>query len=353
MFHSIIYIVSDLQSHDNPEKILYNTKKQDYNQKINSVYPTKLKLSWSETVELGLGTVQFGLDYGVSNKEGKVPVVSVQQILDTAARNGIRVLDTAAAYGSSEQVLGSAMPAGNNFKVITKLPALNKDAVTDSDIAFFRNTFEESLRKLGLSRIYGLLLHAPGDLLIHGGDAVYRLLNNLKEQGSVEKIGVSVYSGDELDRLLHYYDFDCVQLPLNVLDQNPALSGHIARLKTGGVEIHIRSAFLQGLLLMPPGQVNPFFAPILPVLERYRDFLNDNCLSPVEGAFAFLRAVKDIDVILVGVTGVKELEENIRAFSIKLPPGLDFSPFAVGIKEMVKPLLWKFKKEKDKEKVPK
>ena len=288
-------------------------------------------------MELGLGTVQFGLDYGVSNKEGKVPAGSVQPILETAAQNGIRVLDTAAAYGNSEQALGSAMPAGNNFKVITKLPALKKDAVTDGDITFFRNTFEESLRKLGLSRIYGLLMHAPGDLLIHGGDAVYRFLNDLKEQGSVEKIGVSVYLGDELDRLLHYYDFDLMQLPLNVLDQNPALSGHIARLKSGGVEIHIRSAFLQGLLLMPPGQVDPFFAPILPVLERYHDFLDDNRLSPVEGAFAFLRTVEDIDVILVGVTCVKELEENIRAFSVKLPHGLNFSPFAVGIEEMVKP----------------
>lgn len=292
-------------------------------------------------MELGLGTVQFGLDYGVSNKEGKVPVVSVQPILETAVRNGIRVLDTAAAYGSSEQVLGSAMPAGNNFKVITKLPALNKEAVTDGDIAFLRNTFGESLRKLGLDRIYGLLMHAPGDLLIHGGDAVYRLLNNLKEQGRVEKIGVSVYSGDELDRLLHHYDFDCMQLPLNVLDRNLALSGHITRLKTSGVEIHIRSAFLQGLLLMPPGQVNPFFAPILPVLKRYHDFLYDNGLSPVEGAFAFLRTLEDIDVILVGVAGVKELEENIRAFTVKLPPGLDFSPFAVGIEEMVKPQQWK------------
>jgi len=292
-------------------------------------------------VELGLGTVQFGLDYGVSNKEGKVPVVSVQPILETAARNGIRVLDTAAAYGSSEQVLGSAMPTGNNFKVITKLPALKKEAVTDDEIAFLRNTVEDSLRKLGLDRIYGLLMHSPGDLLIHGGDAVYRFLNTLKEQGCVEKIGVSVYSGDELERLLYYYDFDCVQLPLNVLDQNLALSGHIARLKTGGVEIHIRSAFLQGLLLMPPGQVNPYFAPILPVLYRYHGFLNDNGLSPVEGAFAFLRTVKDIDVILVGVTGAKELEENIRAFSVKLPPGLDFSPFAVGNEEMINPQHWK------------
>ena len=243
-------------------------------------------------MELGLGTVQFGLDYGVSNKEGKVPPGTVKTLLDIAYENGIRVLDTAAAYGDSEQVLGDTVTDGKSFRIITKLPGLHKETVTQADISSLVNTFRESLRKLKTKSVEGLLLHSPGDLFLPGGQDIYSLLCSFKGQNYVNKIGVSVYTVDELDRLFSQYDFDLVQLPLNVLDQRFVTSGRLSELKAKGVEIHVRSAFLQGLLLIPPEEVNVFFKPIQPTLSRYRSYLGDNNLSPVEGALAFLRFQK-------------------------------------------------------------
>ncbi|MCE5249577.1 aldo/keto reductase [bacterium] len=292
-------------------------------------------------MELGLGTVQFGLDYGVSNPTGKVPEDAIRVILAIARENGIRVLDTAVAYGNSERVLGSVLDGDHHFRIVSKLPSCKKDAITRKDCESLKVTFFESLERLRLQRAAGLLLHAPGDLFLPGGEEIYTVLASLKAEGLVEKIGISVYSGDEIDRVFCNYDFDLVQLPLNVLDQRLAVSGHLARLRARKVEIHVRSAFLQGLLLMPTDSINPFFSPVLPVLRRYRTVLDEHGLSPVDGALGYLRTRKEIDVILIGVTSEQELRINCKTFGTELSPDIDFSEFAVRQEAMIDPRKWK------------
>lgn len=292
-------------------------------------------------MELGLGTAQFGTEYGLSNEDGKVSLETVRTLLNIANQSGIRVLDTAAAYGDSETVLGQCMGKGNSFRVISKLPPLKKDAINKEDIAFLKKTFCESLHKLKKDKLSGLLCHLSSDLLVPGGDTIYKYMRSLKDRGQVEKIGVSIYTGEEIDRLLHFYDFDIVQLPMNVLDQRLIKSGHIAKLKEKKIEIHIRSAFLQGLILMPLDRINPFFALIMPVLKEYKAYIESYSLSPVEGAFGFLRMQSGLNVILTGVANENQLKANIEAFKVKLPSSLDFSPFALDKKEMINPYLWK------------
>ena len=292
-------------------------------------------------MELGLGTVQFGLDYGISNTTGKVPPESVRAILECAHEEGIRVLDTAAAYGDSELVIGNTLKPEWQFRIVTKLPALKKDAVTQKDIVMLDTAFQQSLHRLKRTRLAGILMHNPGDLLVPGGETAYRLLLSFKESGAAEKIGISVYTAAEIDRIFYHYDFDLVQLPLNVLDQRLLRSGHIRQLKTKGVEVHVRSAFLQGLLLMPIDRIDPYFSPIMPVLQRYADFRKQNNLNPCEGAIVFLRMQKDIDVVLTGVTSIQELIGNLNAFTREFPPSLDFADFAVDAETMVNPRYWK------------
>ncbi|MBN1293795.1 MAG: aldo/keto reductase [Candidatus Latescibacteria bacterium] len=294
-------------------------------------------------MELGLGTVQFGLDYGVSNKGGKVSPETVKTLLDLAYGNGIRVLDTAAAYGDSEQILGDTVTADKFFRIITKLPGIHKETVTQAEITCLDNIFHQSLQRLKTDHIEGLLLHRPGDVFLPGGENIYSLLCSLKEQKYVNKIGISVYTVDELNRLFSRFDFDLVQLPLNVLDQRFVTSGCLSELKAKGVEIHVRSAFLQGLLLIPPEEINEFFAPIKPTLVRYRSYLEENGLTAVEGALAFLRLQKNIDVVLAGVTNETELRININAFSKKNPPHLDFSSFTATKENMINPQFWQLK----------
>ena len=292
-------------------------------------------------MELGLGAAQFGFDYGVLNEEGKVSAGNVRTLLKIAYENDIRVIDTAATYGDSETVLGQSIPQGFSFRIMTKLPPMKKDSICEKDSALINENFYGSLKKLRMERISGLFLHCPNDLFLPGGDIIYTTLLSFKDRGLVEKIGVSVYNGDEIDHLFHHYDFDLIQLPLNVLDQRLVKSGHIARLKAKDVEIHARSVFLQGILLIPLDKINPFFNPILSVLTKYRDFLEEYRLSPVEGALSYLRTVEELDIVLVGVTNEKQLRENINAFKLKLPDSLDFSEFVIENIKMLNPYHWK------------
>ena len=296
-------------------------------------------------MELGLGTAQFGFDYGISNEDGKVPAGKVRTLLEIAYTNGIRVLDTAAAYGDSEQALGQAMPEDCSFRVVTKLPPVKKDCISEEDVSCLRETFFDSLKKLRINNAAGLILHRPRELILSGGEKIYSLLQSLKEERLIEKIGISVYDGEEIDRLFSYYDFDLIQLPLNVLDQRLVKSGHIEKLKKRGVEIHARSVFLQGLLLMPLEQIDPYFNPIITVLKKYRAFLDEHGLSPVEGALGFLRRLDGPDVLLVGVTNEKQLRDNIAAFKSAEALNQDYSRFAVEEKEMVNPQLWELRQK--------
>jgi len=292
-------------------------------------------------MELGLGTVQFGLDYGVSNARGPVPPDEARRIVETAGDAGIRLIDTAAGYGDCETALGRILPPGHRFGIVTKLPGVQGGAITGRDIDRLETTFSESLSKLSTDHVHGLLLHRPMNLFLEGGGRLYDLLTGLKRGGRVEKIGVSVYGGSEIDALFSRFAFDIVQLPVSVLDQRLAASGHITALHERGVEVHARSVFLQGLLLMNPDDVDGFFAPILPLLRRYRDTLAERGLTPEEGAFGFVRSVQGIDAVVVGVTTVDELRRDIAAFGRAVDTALDYSPFAVDDPAMVNPGMWR------------
>jgi aryl-alcohol dehydrogenase-like predicted oxidoreductase len=201
-------------------------------------------------MKIAIGTVQFGVDYGVANQSGRVQYDEVQEILRIAAMQTIDTLDTAIAYGDSERMLGQAGVC--DWKVVTKLSALPFDCV---DIAgWVESQVENSLLRLGINRLHGVLLHRPDQLLGDTGEQLFSALQYIKAQGLTKKIGVSIYGYQELDRLTRAMDFDMVQAPLNILDRSLIESGWASRLKARGVELHVRSAFLQGLLLLRPDQ---------------------------------------------------------------------------------------------------
>ena len=291
-------------------------------------------------MELGLGTVQFGLDYGVSNTEGKVQPDEAARILATARQRGVRIIDTAASYGDSERVLGELTGGGDPYRIVTKLPSIGRERVTDRDIDGLRRSVDESLDRLRRSRIYGLLVHQADDLTAPGGDGIYRLMDELKVSGIVEKTGVSVYTADQIDRIVERYAIDLIQVPVNVFDQRLISSGSIGMLHARGIEIHARSIFLQGLLLMPPESIHSRFAPYRNLIATYHSFLALHGMTPLEGAFAFARSIPEIDVVLTGVTSVKEFEANADAFHAAGPETPDFSQFAVNDERLVNPAMW-------------
>ncbi len=289
-------------------------------------------------MKLGLGTVQFGIDYGISNRGGQTTVEEVSRILDVAERNGIQYLDTAALYGNSEEVLGKVLPEGHSFRIVTKTPKFS--STTDSlrpDL--LEKTFKRSLKHLGSRSLYGLLVHHAEDLLDAGGEAVFSGMQRLKQEGLVEKIGVSVYSAHQIDRVLDRFLIDLIQVPVNVLDQRLLQSGHLSKMKSAGIEVHSRSSFLQGLLLMDPVSLPSYFNSVLQHLTRYQELIFRIGLSPVQAALGFVTGLKEIDTVFCGVNTREQLEELCR--SLDPLNAEQFSGFAVTDENIVDPSRWK------------
>jgi aryl-alcohol dehydrogenase-like predicted oxidoreductase len=264
--------------------------------------------------QLGLGTVQFGMPYGVANTTGQVTVDEAARILATAREAGMDTLDTASAYGESERRLGEIGVRG--WRVVSKLPPLPDGT---RDIAHWvRTEARQSLTRLRLERLTGLLLHRSSDLARHG-DHMYEALDAIRREGLVEKIGVSIYHPEELDALDPRHAIGLVQAPLNVLDRRLVTSGWLARLTGAGVEVHTRSVFLQGLLLMPRDGRPQSFDRWSSLWDRWQAWLTASGLTPVEASLAYVRAIDGVDRIIVGVDTAHQLNEILGASRAHVP----------------------------------
>lgn len=266
-------------------------------------------------MKLALGTAQFGLSYGISNSSGKISTEKAVDLLSYAKRNGIDTLDTAIAYGDSEQALGRIGVDG--WQVITKLPALPEG---EKDVeSWVERQLQGSLSRLGVSNVYGLLLHRPQQLLERSGPALIHALERLKKQGRVKKIGVSIYQPEELDSLCEIMEFDLVQAPLNVLDRRLIDSGWLAKLKVQNTEVHVRSVFMQGLMLMPATLRPEKFMRWQKLWAEWDGWLASSKLDPVAACLGFVLSEPRVDKVIVGVENAMQLENIIKASAIKSP----------------------------------
>lgn len=292
-------------------------------------------------MKLGLGTVQFGLDYGITNAAGQTPASEVGAILTHAAAHGVDTLDTAALYGSSEAVLGAALPRPHGFRIVTKTlaldPALPPAAAVDALVA----GVERSLDRLGEDRLAGLLVHRVDDLLGPQGDWLFAALAGLRADGRVEKIGTSLYIPEEAAALLQRYPLDLVQLPLNPLDQRHLAGGSLAALAAAGVEVHVRSAFLQGLLLAPERPLPTGLAALAPALAAWRRLAAELGLSLLEACFAFLKGIPAVGTAVCGAATLAEWQEIVAAWeAAPALPQETFKNLAVADDKLIDPRHW-------------
>lgn len=258
---------------------------------------------------LALGTVQFGLPYGVANSSGQVAPEAIAEILSVARGAGIDTLDTAIAYGESEARLGAQ--GMQSWQVVSKLPPLPPEC---PDVAEWVNAgVDGSLARLGIPRLKALLLHRSQDLLSPRGDALHRALLACRESGRVGQIGVSVYSPQDIDAVRRRHPIDIVQAPFNVVDRRLATSGMLARLADEGVEVHVRSAFLQGLLLMNPDDRPARFAPWESLWRVWAGWLGAQGLSPLQACLGYVLSQPGVARVVVGVDGVAHLREIVAA----------------------------------------
>ena len=274
-----------------------------------SFNPSQAPQSTQRMNRLALGTVQFGTPYGIANKAGQVCRQEVKAMLKLALANGVDTLDTAIAYGDSEVCLGQVGTQG--FKLVTKLPALPDNCADVRD--WVQKQLVASLSRLGVKAIYGLLLHRSEQLLGPHGASLYKTLQEFKDNGQVQKIGVSVYKPSELVALTPKYRFDLVQVPFNLLDRRLQTSGWLQRLKQECVEIHTRSVFLQGLLLMPQDAVPTHFAPWNELWRKWHQWLQNNDVSAVQACLAYPLSFPEIDRVIVGADNASQLTQVISA----------------------------------------
>lgn len=270
---------------------------------------------------LALGTAQFGLPYGVANLVGQVSRSETATILDHAWTEGIDTLDTAIVYGESEQRLGES--GVRQWRVVSKLPAI-PEACADV-AAWVEELTLGSLGRLKISRLHGLLLHRAQQLTGPQGDTLYRALVSLKDEGKVDKIGISIYGPDELETIWPYFQLDLLQAPFNIVDRRLATSGWLTRLHRAGTEIHTRSVFLQGLLLMQDSNRPVTFNRWQPLWKQWDRWLADQTLTPLQGCLGFALSHPEIDRVIVGVDSVKQLKEilaGLNVSTVEPPPGL-------------------------------
>ena len=293
------------------------------------------------TPQLCLGTAQFGLAYGITNTTGQVSEAEVAQLLVQAQDAGIRYLDTAQAYGSAEMVLGRQLPASNCFKIISKLPAQPQPLFGSRDADDWEQNFLASCKRLGVQGLDALLLHSPADLLKPGAHYLEDWLLSLRERGLVQRLGVSIYTADDLQGVNPGL-LDLVQLPLSLLDQRLLQDGTLARLRALGTAVHARSIYLQGLLITPAEKWPPWVPPEVRAHQHALEALaqEEGC-QLIDLALGFARDQEALEAVVIGVCCKSELAQLNAAWSATTPlPRIEWGSWALNDQIFLDPRRW-------------
>lgn len=282
-----------------------------------------------------IGTVQFGLDYGVTNVNGQIPFGEIQQILDIAKINGILSLDTAAEYGKSEEVLGKA--GVTDFKIYSKLRKIN---IFDDLETLLRKEIASSLHLLGQTSLEGFYIHDPNVLRSESAEKIYASLQRMKEKGYFKKLGLSIYNPEDYIPLHKKFKVDLLQFPINIFDQRFKNNAHVYDWKEEGVELHGRSIFLQGVLLKKLKELPDYFKRWNSLFQKKENWRESQNLNHLSSCLYPLLSCDLLDKIVFGIDGVNsfiEILESLKHFyKIDLPKDL-------GIEDpnLIYPYLWK------------
>ncbi|HTI67023.1 MAG TPA: aldo/keto reductase [Caulobacteraceae bacterium] len=283
--------------------------------------------------KLGLGTAQFGLDYGVSNSRGRLSDGEAATVMQVAAMAGVGLVDTAADYGDAESLLGRILPRPNPFRLVTKTApvSLGVDAVEARARA--------SLQKLGASSADALLVRCGADLLGADGTALWNRLKRLKDEGLFAKIGVAAQADDDHLGLACRFKPDLMQLPASLLDQRLIQGGVLGEIAARGIEVHLRSIFLQGLLFLPRDGLPAGLAGAGPRLSRIRRTLAEAGADPLQAALTFALSRPEASAVVVGVTSAAELRAVLAAAAAPAPD-LDWGALALDHAVALDPERW-------------
>ncbi|MBN1642039.1 MAG: aldo/keto reductase [Anaerolineae bacterium] len=260
---------------------------------------------------LVVGTVQFGLPYGIANRVGQPSLDQVCEILSCAVEGGATTLDTAAAYGESEQVLGRALRAIGALDQVTLISKVRQvkymgDEPTWANVRrWLRGSVRASLDNLDIEYLPLCLFHDTADVVY------LEELLQLKEEGLIGHVGASVFSPEQLPKVLDTEGIEAVQIAASMLDQRILRAGLLDQAVERGIAVFVRSVFLQGLLVMPVDQIRPELRAVAPVRHALQQVCDRAGLTMPEMALRYGLSIPGVTGVLTGVETAAQMAANV------------------------------------------
>jgi aryl-alcohol dehydrogenase-like predicted oxidoreductase len=279
-----------------------------------------------------LGGAQLGLPYGILNGGETLSREEVARILDTAVDRGIDSIDTAIAYGQSESIIGET--SQNRFNIISKLPPLPVDISNVSE--WVHSQVQGSLSRLKCTSLDALLLHRPQDLTGAQGAELYAAIGSLMAEKMIHRFGVSIYSPDDLEGIIDTFEIHVVQAPLNVFDRR--ILGVTDQLSALNIEVHVRSVFLQGVLIASPQDRPHRFEPWSEHFALFDEWVRSSGVSAMACCTGFALQQPGIAKLVIGTTSAESLDEIMNSIPnsvLEVPTHLQSS-----VEQLIDPRFW-------------
>ena len=282
-------------------------------------------------MKLILGTANFGTQYGIANDTKKISLNEINKIL-TLSKNKVKYLDTASNYKNAEKIIGSNANK-KNFKIITKLPEIG------NKISSIDNFVLKSSKNLKSKQLHTVMVHSINDLRSKNLIKILSSLNRLKKQKKIKKIGVSVYSENNLLKIIDSSPIDIVQLPASIFDTRFLKKKILNRLKKKKIKIFVRSIFLQGVIFLTDYKLQQKFKKLSKQIIKFKNDFNENKTNMIRYCVNFLYSFKEIDGIIFGVNSAENLRD---IFNCKLSKNLKFdkNKYSIKNKKMLIPYNW-------------
>ncbi len=270
------------------------------------------RLNGEKCSKIMLGTAQFGLDYGIANKSGKVPYEKAREIVAFALESGINAFDTAPSYGDGEKVLGKIFAdlggKEEDIFISDKISSVPEGISPAEAQEFIRGSVLDSLKRLGFSRISLCLSHQEKDA--YRMDAILKL----REEGLIRMGGASLYRAQVAEDVFDSFDCDAFQVPASVLDLRFLRSGLFERFKQAEKAVVVRSIFFQGLFFLPDEEIPEDLVSVRPALKAIRNLAGEAGMSVSELAFRYAMTFPGAGAFLIGAEEVSQLKKNLEIF---------------------------------------
>lgn len=280
-----------------------------------------------------LGTAQFGFNYGEFNKTGQTQFAEVTKIINDLNKNDIKNIDTAPAYKESEYILGKI--GVSNFSIISKIAFLKADF--DNLDYWFENEINKSLVNLNLTQLNTILIHDYDYLTFDQLKKIFKTLYNFKNQLFL-KIGISTYSIKKYIKQFSNFDIDVIQTNYNIFDRKIEDNKFIDIIKNNNINLHVRSIFLQGLLISKFDNIPDKFKKNNSIFIRWDKFLKNYKFNSIDYCLNFVLLNPYVDGIVIGFDAYNQYKQILKIKRLK-----DFIKFDYHLSDddkIINPFLW-------------